>query len=355
MLLLKQTNTIHRDLKPANICLRQINDRFEVRFIDFGLAVNHDRFSANDSGTLLYMAPDKQTSHQSDIYALSAILAEVLGCPQHFLFKNKCTNLYNCENELYDFNHIFEGVRIPPDIDQSLLQDFKTLLNAMQSHNPAYRPPIDIVFKFLLLIPYRQAYTRTLLEKIPQIEQFKKVLNQTNSPLFESIKKEFAKIETNIKAPCSHYKEAISFTRANKLNSEYNDPYQLEKFDALNEKIQQWGEAITTLIKKEEHFNDSNSSGIPELFTILKSEDLSIIEKLDKLKSLGEHKTENTFSNWYSRSSFFGNGRHSNIELLYQRCANLSLDDPNNTLNAINSWESRMHTIEGFIHNRPII
>lgn len=355
MLLLKQTNTIHRDLKPANICLKRINDQFEVRFIDFGLAVDNDVLSYNNSGTLLYMSPDVQVSYKSDIYALSAIFAEVLGCPARYLFKNKYANRYNCENERYDFNHLFDGVSIPQDIDGSLLQDFKRLLNAMQNQHPEYRPPIETVFKFLLLIPYRQAYTRTLLEKKPQIEQLKKELNQTNSTLFTVMKREFAQIETNIQRPRSHYDEAISMARANKLNSEYNDPYKLHKFDSINEKIQQLTKELTTFIGKEAHFNGSNSSGIPELFTILKSNDLSTIEKLDKLKSLGERKTEDSVSNWYSRSHFFGNGRHKNIELLYKRCAELSLDAPNDTLDAINHWESRMNTFEGFTHNRPLI
>ncbi len=69
---------IHRDLKPQNIL---VNDRREVRVIDFGLAMTVYTRGMTATGMILgtpeYMAPEQVqgglVDHRSDIYALGAV------------------------------------------------------------------------------------------------------------------------------------------------------------------------------------------------------------------------------------------------------------------------------------------
>jgi serine/threonine protein kinase len=85
---------VHRDLKPGNIML---NDRREVKVLDFGLAKLMERPTASDStsmetavhtakgtivGTAAYMSPEqtegKEVDARSDIFSFGAVLFEML-------------------------------------------------------------------------------------------------------------------------------------------------------------------------------------------------------------------------------------------------------------------------------------
>lgn len=74
---------LHRDLKPANILVEQASNRPVIT--DFGLAKLRDMSSMSSGakmGTPLYMAPelwdDGEASPASDVYAMSAVIYEML-------------------------------------------------------------------------------------------------------------------------------------------------------------------------------------------------------------------------------------------------------------------------------------
>ncbi len=81
---------IHRDIKPGNLMVYPAKDgRTRVKLIDFGLArLSHERddvgagVEPGSVGTPLYMAPEQArgggTSPRTDVYALGAILYEML-------------------------------------------------------------------------------------------------------------------------------------------------------------------------------------------------------------------------------------------------------------------------------------
>jgi eukaryotic-like serine/threonine-protein kinase len=82
-----QKGVAHRDLKPSNI---MIGDFGEVYLIDWGLAALHGKLVEADDmvgGTPGYMAPEQKDRNQpvdrrSDVYALGAILFEILTLEQ---------------------------------------------------------------------------------------------------------------------------------------------------------------------------------------------------------------------------------------------------------------------------------
>lgn len=90
-----QANVVHRDLKPRNVML---DDRRQVRLLDFGLAKSLGEGSISMSGeitgTVHYMSPEQtlakrvEVDHRADVWALGVMLYEMLTLCRPFDGKN---------------------------------------------------------------------------------------------------------------------------------------------------------------------------------------------------------------------------------------------------------------------------
>ncbi len=90
-----QANVVHRDLKPRNLML---DERRQVRLLDFGLAKSLDggsiSMSGEITGTAHYLSPEQtlakrvEVDHRADIWSLGVILYEVLTLRRPFDGKN---------------------------------------------------------------------------------------------------------------------------------------------------------------------------------------------------------------------------------------------------------------------------
>jgi eukaryotic-like serine/threonine-protein kinase len=117
-----QHQVVHRDLKPRNL---MIDDRRQVRLLDFGLAKSLGEGSISMSGeitgTAHYMSPEQtlakrvEVDHRADIWALGVILYELLTLRRPFDGKNLQQIVYElCFKEpvpIHQRNH-----KVPRDL-----------------------------------------------------------------------------------------------------------------------------------------------------------------------------------------------------------------------------------------------
>jgi WD40 repeat protein len=90
-----KAGVVHRDLKPRNL---MVDDRRQVRLLDFGLAKSLDEGSLSISGEIAgtphYMSPEQtlakrvEVDHRADVWALGVILYELLTLSRPFDGKN---------------------------------------------------------------------------------------------------------------------------------------------------------------------------------------------------------------------------------------------------------------------------
>lgn len=88
-----QRGIIHRDIKPSNIIARKVDDHYQVKVIDFGIAKAQTDLGGTVSkgagieevlGTPLYMSPEQMSGDaslvdvRSDVYSIGAVLYELL-------------------------------------------------------------------------------------------------------------------------------------------------------------------------------------------------------------------------------------------------------------------------------------
>lgn len=95
-----QKGVIHRDLKPSNLMIVSRDDRKIVKILDFGISLlksGQDYVRLTSTGAILgtpcYMAPEQATGereidHRVDVYAMGAILYEMLALRPPFTGDN---------------------------------------------------------------------------------------------------------------------------------------------------------------------------------------------------------------------------------------------------------------------------
>jgi serine/threonine protein kinase len=377
MLSLQQRGIIHCDLKPANICYKEIPEnpergvlpgQFRITFIDFGLARKIEQHSNMVVGSLGYMAPEvfrgAGSSYASDIYSLAGVFTELFGCKNTLVYKAAYSVDELLVNAPFSLDGLFTEYDVS-DVDSFLLDDIKTLIKRMQEKQPELRPNINLVNKFFTLLHARmEAYNKFCADWDLMANEFKQLethylalhflkernrlerykpnrfalaetrSNSFNQAMVHSKEVIYQLLSTLTKKPKSHYELATQLVNENRFAD----------FDGEDSPYPQLGEAIAALrvenlklrrvlhcfnqhvqiLGDENKFRGSNSSGIPLIFGILNS-NKSPLEKLCALKEFGRQKTENSWSNYYSRSCFFGQGRHKNMEDLYQKLNGLRL------------------------------
>ena len=99
-----EAGIVHRDIKPENII---ITTHREVKIIDFGIAklAGQSRLTKTGStlGTMMYMSPEqlqeKEVDHRADIWALGAVLYEMLAGQAPFRGEYEAAMMYSILNE----------------------------------------------------------------------------------------------------------------------------------------------------------------------------------------------------------------------------------------------------------------
>lgn len=358
LLLLEQTGVVHRDLKPSNICIKNTPQGFRATVIDFGLAQPIQRPDYEDWGTLGYISPEtffkKASTHASDRWAFAAIAGEILDCENADLFKDALS-----VSGPYNYETLLKTVNIPSNVDPILIKDLKALLSNQCSINPNKREPLDLIIKFLLLIPTRRAMFSKFTQQwhgleasLQGLQEVCRSLNITNEGLSTEsilkgkvnfdyanplIKQQLNKFKNDIvhnikelKPLSSHLSETKRLLSQNLTAQEYKletpdlslISRSISAFTQYLKTIHQYTPKLTESLGGQ-HFVGSNSSGTQRIQAIIQTSK-SPLEKLILLKELGQSKTKTSLSNWYSRSHFFGNGRHANMETLYSKLAALS-------------------------------
>lgn len=128
---------VHGDLKPSNLMLEADG---KVRILDFGLARHIDPQATQTTtlcdlqGTIAYMAPERLMGRlpdtRGDVYALGAMLYEMLAGQRHFAHLNGLA---------LAAAHM-QATEPWPDLPESVPPAINALVRAMTAHDPAERP-----------------------------------------------------------------------------------------------------------------------------------------------------------------------------------------------------------------------
>lgn len=372
LLLLEQTGVVHRDLKPNNICIKKTPKGFRATVIDFGLAQPSARPDYEDWGTLGYISPEtfskKASTHASDRWAFAGIAGEILNCENADLFKDALS-----VDGPYRYDTLLKNINVPPDVDPVLIKDLKSLLANQSSMDPKKRDPLAVVIKFLLLIPTRRAMYQKFTQDCQKLENELQKLQKESHSL--KIMDEAISVETILKGRVnlehpnsfiryhldkfkndvvvgmkelktfgSHLSETKRLLQQTLTAQEYTPGFP--NLSSITKKVSTFTEYLKTVNQHTpklteslnlQRFANSNSSGVQQIRAIVESNKTSL-EKLMLLKEVGQAKTKSNFSNWYSRSHFFGVGRHSHMETLYRKLADLS-PEPDKLAGQLNELE----------------
>lgn len=140
---LSEHGVLHRDIKPANL---MVEPDGRVVLMDFGLARSNEFTRLTQAGhiigTLAYMSPealrgDERTGTASDVFALGAVLHEVLVGQPPFLERDPTARV----------RAIKKGLIFPPDFNVGpYTEDVRGLISAMLAYRVADRPgPQEVI------------------------------------------------------------------------------------------------------------------------------------------------------------------------------------------------------------------
>ncbi|MGK5045084.1 protein kinase domain-containing protein [Janthinobacterium sp. GB4P2] len=128
---------VHGDLKPSNLMLEAEG---KVRILDFGLARHIDPQATQTTtlcdlqGTIAYMAPERLMGRlpdtRGDVYALGAMLYEMLAGQRHFAHLNGLA---------LAAAHM-QATEAWPDLPETVPPTINALVRSMTAHDPAERP-----------------------------------------------------------------------------------------------------------------------------------------------------------------------------------------------------------------------
>ena len=158
-----ESEVVHRDVKSANL---MVNDRGEVKVMDFGLAQVGDRSQLTDTGTTLgtpaYMSPEQAlaqpTDRRTDIWSLGVVLYEMVTGQLPFRGEVQAAVVYAVVNSDHEpptalrsglpvgLDHIIEKA-LPKDRDDryqhvdDILVDLRALRRSLETDEAAKISP----------------------------------------------------------------------------------------------------------------------------------------------------------------------------------------------------------------------
>lgn len=392
---LERLETVHRDLKPSNICIKITGTRtFRIKFIDYGMAKLVSflkEHSVATPGTYLYLAPEAFSSRITcalDRWTIGPIFGEIFKCEDIFKYKQPILDKIKVAEKKdldslwkkffdasYCYDKLFANIKIPLNVDKTLLQDFKELLKKHEERDPKDRPSIALTSKFLNLIATRrEAYHdyclqwSSLQKVLNRLQQCCRALSLTNASfqlkeilnknyqasrslnsIIDGILKGINTIIMAIKSlprTKSHLIQVEEMLKSKLRAQEYVSPFP--NLSKIIEAAEAWVLFLEAFQKhfvnfeenlRGEKFRATNSSGMERLQLILAQQNTPF-EKIVLMNTVGSSKLEPSVCNWYSQSSLFGKGRHRNIQSLYIRLSGLGQSPLNvvENLNEINNF-----------------
>lgn len=317
--LLQKNQILHRDIKPGNICYTVIQTEknaaphYQCTIIDFGFAIDTSEKWQTLSGTRDYIAPEllhgQPASYASDIYALGKVARKIF----YRLSLYPTAKLEPLELRDIENHHL----------DRDVVIDIWQFIESMYDKNPKNRPSLQMIQKFFAGIPYRQALNRRYKECFAEDTHYEfmhlpshRQLIETHysqSPTTMLVQDLYEKTENKIADLEAHKSRII----------QSND----DKPSSLSTTFLGYIQSLSHLMQSDNFLPKTNSTGIRSIRKILSKADKHPMQLLAELKQLGIEKTQNSWSNRYSRSHFFGKGRSQDVEEFYHQLATLPIEE----------------------------
>lgn len=201
---IKARKLVHRDIKPANIM--HLNDRPEIRIIDFGVVKGEDRSSRINqtvlAGTMAYMSPEQLNfetpTHKSDIFSAGITLVELATGKHPFIISSS--------------KEVVEKNIKNADPDLSGLNNFqKSLCEVLLNKNPNSRPSAEQALdNFKLRLP-------SVFKNLRKIKPVPKISTQKESDKKQKSSTEFDPVLDGLMGEHKSDKENLE---KNKIQSE---------------------------------------------------------------------------------------------------------------------------------------